>query len=70
MCRWLLRRIQGVLILQHHGEAGQDGIRKEIVEEEARRDQQLALVTIPLLSGLLSAGARLHLDLTWGTSAP
>ena len=34
--------------------------------EEARRDQQIALFTIPLLSALLSPVASLHLDLSWG----
>ncbi|CAL5228015.1 g11076 [Coccomyxa viridis] len=33
--------------------------------EEARRDQQIALFTIPLLSALLSPVASLHLDLSW-----
>ena len=65
---WLLKRIQGFLILQHHGNAEEDGIRTEI-DEEARRGQQLILFTVPLLSGLLSPGASLQLDLSWGTPA-
>ena len=30
------------------------------------RDRQIVLATLPLLSGLLSPKARLHLDLEWG----
>lgn len=39
------------------------------VPVEARRDQQIVLFTLPLVSGLLSPEASVHLDLRWGTFA-
>ena len=62
-CRWLLRRIQGVFVLCHSLPKGPN-IEKM---ERMRRAQQLALTVLPFLSGLLSSGAQVHLDLSWGT---
>ncbi len=63
--RWLLRRTQGILVLCHGGSRGGGYILHEI-PEEARRDQQTVLFTIPLISALLLPAASLHLDLGWG----
>lgn len=65
-CRWLLRRTQGVLLLHHHGLADED---KALSAQERDRQECIALVIIPLLSGTLSPETSLHLDLTWGMSA-
>ena len=66
-CRWLLRRVEGVLVLDHCREMwGEDPYAE--LPDEAYRGQQIVLTTIPLLSGLLSPEAELHLDLGWGMS--
>ena len=68
LCRWLLRRIEGVLILEHNRMEEEEEPYSEL-PDEANRDQQIVLTTLPLLSGLLSREAGLHLDLNWGTFA-
>ncbi|CAL5222954.1 g5393 [Coccomyxa viridis] len=62
--RWLLRRIEGVLILEHDGMEEEEEPYSEL-PDEANRDQQIVLTTLPLLSGLLSREAGLHPDLNW-----
>ena len=59
-------RIQGVLVLKHCGHLEKF---RTLSAQEARREVCIALVIIPLLSGILSTEASVHLDLTWGMSA-
>ena len=69
MCRWLLTRTQGISILHHRGQLAKNKVHSKSLPDALKRDQQIALTTLPLLSGLLSPEASLHLDLTWGVSA-
>ena len=67
VCRWLLRRIQGVYVLRHFGSVG--GKTAPAQEALAKRFHHIALTILPLLSGLLAPEAVVELDLRWGTSA-
>ena len=70
MRRWLLRRIQGVLLLHHRGQADSDADSDDgESDEEQKREQHILQTTFPLLSELLSPEARVRLDLTGGMSA-
>ena len=68
VCRWLVKRTQGISILHHRGQL-EEGMIFLDIDDKNRRDQQIALTTIPYLSRLLSPEATLHLDLSWGMSA-
>ena len=69
MCRWLLKRAQGILILHHRGQSEEGEVYVSNLPDDLKRDQLIALTTFPLLSGLLSSEASLELDLTWGMFA-
>ena len=66
-CRWLLKHIQGVLVLEHSGNDGRDE-DEVLTSEEADREKCIALVILPLLSGILPPEASVHLELMWGMS--
>ena len=68
VCRWLLKRTHGISVLHTRGQCGKSSLYVRL-NDENRRDQQIALTTIPLISRLLSPQASLHLDLSWGMSA-
>lgn len=69
VCRWLLERAQGISILHHRGQLERGMLYNKRLPDAMKRDQQIALTTLPFLSRLLSPEASLHLDVDWGMSA-
>ena len=57
--RWLLKRARGISSLRDTGLDENDCV-------DAPRHHQIVVGVLPQLSGLLSGGADVHLDLRWG----
>ena len=56
-------------MLHHSATWGKVGPYTECTRDGTVRDQHILSTTLPLLSGVLSPGAGLRMDLTWGMSA-
>lgn len=66
--RWLLSRVGGATSLTYGYKDGTGNVVRDILDEEHKRQQQIIMHLIPVVSGMMAPDATIRLDLTWGGS--
>ena len=70
VCSWLLRRIQGVLVLHYAGQVGaRCAMSKYLEDPQVGKELHIVLTLLPMLSRVLPPETSVHLETTWGTSS-
>ena len=64
--RWLLSRVAGATSLTYAYNDGTGDVVRDASDEQHKRQQQIIMHLIPIVSGVMPPDATIYLNLTWG----